>query len=234
VFSASELVHPFDESARRELESLAGFETTVRAYGRVARRGKAGPRRLGPGHRPEVYRLLPPICAAFGLPEPGLYLGEGDVGACPAGRRRAAIILSGDLPDRLAPDEIAAVIAHECGHILLGHVRYRWLARFLEAPFAGGPAGSGPVPAPVRSALIGWSHKSELSADRAAAAYLGNADAITRVMFRLAGQSTDAMLAVRVREIQAWTATAGFARLTSSTMDGTALPVPRCPSRADR
>jgi hypothetical protein len=78
----------------------------------------------------------------------------------------------------------------------------------------------------VRGALQAWSANSELSADRAAAAYLGDADAITRVMFRSAGPSTDPMLAVRVREIQAWTATPGFARLRASIVDDEGLPVP--------
>ena len=74
----------------------------------------------------------------------------------------------------------------------------------------------------------------ELSADRAAALYQGNPDAITRLIFaesRREAQdgeehgarsgrgwtvhsapSTDDLV-VRVREIQAWTATPGFARM---------------------
>ena len=47
-----------------------------------------------------------------------------------------------------------------------------------------------------------------------------------RASIRSAGPSTDPMLAVRVREIQAWTATPGFARLRASTVDDQVLPVP--------
>ncbi len=75
----------------------------------------------------------------------------------------------------------------------------------------------------------------ELSADRAAAVYHGSADPIARVIFAESAEEfrdreeraarTDRHgltvhsgpspedLTVRVREIQAWTATAGFARL---------------------
>ncbi len=58
----------------------------------------------------------------------------------------------------------------------------------------------------------------ELSADRVAALYQGSADAITRVIFSEAVHSgaIDPDPAVRVREIQAWTATTGFARLVTT------------------
>jgi Zn-dependent protease with chaperone function len=54
------------------------------------------------------------------------------------------------------------------------------------------------VSGPLRAALAMWSRKSELSADRAAAAYLGSSDAITRVMFRFAGVRKDSRYAYDV------------------------------------
>jgi hypothetical protein len=61
-------------------------------------------------------------------------------------------------------------------------------------------------------------HAGELSADRVAALYQGSADAITRVIFADAVHSgaIEPDPAVRVREIQAWSATSGFARLVTS------------------
>jgi len=57
----------------------------------------------------------------------------------------------------------------------------------------------------------------ELSADRVAAVHQGSADAITRLIFREADLAHDGLShvdpAVRVREIQAWTATPTFSRL---------------------
>jgi Zn-dependent protease with chaperone function len=232
VFSATDVVHPFDESAKRQVESMTGFRETVAAFMRIDSEREAHNvrlaecLRLGPHQLPEVYRLLPPVCDAFDIPEPELYLATGDAHAHTVGHTRTSIIIFSDLLHHLAPDEIEAVIAHECGHILLRHVLYRSMAQFLDsardigsyASITGLSALLTLASGPIRSALTNWSHKSELSADRAAAAYLGSADAITRVMFRFAGvtvgkPSTDPMLAVRVREIQAWTATPGFGRL---------------------
>lgn len=285
VFSASDVVHPFDESAKRQLESMTGLQATVQAFMKIYSEREAHNfhlsecLRLGPNQLPEIYRLLPPICDAFGIPEPELYLSMGGVNAYTFGHTRTSIIIFSDLLDHLAPDEIEAVIAHECGHILLQHVLYHSMAQFLDAAREIGSYA--PIPGlsslltlasvPVQSALTSWSHKSELSADRAAAAYLGSADAITRVMFRFAGikvdspyvhsvqafadqalewealresrwnrilqwmlskQSTHPMLAVRVREIQAWTATPGFARLAA--VAASARSEPRCPTCAHK
>ena len=285
VFSASDVVHPFDESAKRQLDSMTGLQATVQAFMRVYSEREAHNfhlsecLRLGPNQLPEIYRLLPPICDAFGIAEPELYLAMGDVNAYTFGHTRTSIIIFSGLLDHLAPDEVEAVIAHECGHILLQHVLYHSMAQFLDAARELGAVA--PIPGlstvltlasvPVQSALTTWSHKSELSADRAAAAYLGDADAITRVMFRFAGvkvdspyahsvqafadqalewealresrwnrvlqwmlskQSTHPMLAVRVREIQAWTATPGFARLAAVAAESRRAP--RCPACAHR
>lgn len=73
------------------------------------------------------------------------------------------------------------------------------MAQFLDAareigsfaPIPGLSALLTLASVPVQSALTSWSHKSELSADRAAAAYLGSTEVITRVMFRFAGVRRD-------------------------------------------
>ncbi len=205
VFSASDVVHPFDESAKRQLESMTGLQATVQAFMKVYSEREAHNYhlseclRLGPTQLPEIYRLLPPMCDAFGIPEPELYLSMGEVNAYTLGHTRTSIIIFSGLLDHMAPDEIEAVLAHECGHILLQHVLYHSMAQFLDAAREIGSAA--PIPGlsallslasvPVQSALTSWSQKSELSADRAAAAYMGSADAMTRVLFRYAGVKVD-------------------------------------------
>jgi Zn-dependent protease with chaperone function len=283
VFSASDVTHPFDEAAKRQLESMTGLQATVQAFMKVYSERETHHihlsecLRLGPHQLPEIYRLLPPVCDAFGIPEPELYLSMGDVNAYTFGHTRTSVVIFSGLLDHMAPDEVEAVLAHECGHILLQHVLYHSMAQFLDAareigsvaPIPGLSALLALASVPVQSALTSWSHKSELSADRAAAAYLGDADAITRVMFRFAGlkadspyahsvrafadqalewealresrwnrvlqwmlskQSSHPMLAVRVREIQAWTATPGFASLAA--VAASARAAPRCPGCA--
>lgn len=279
VFSASDVLHPYDESAKRQLDSMTGLQATVQAFMKIYSEREAHNfhlsecLRLGPGQLPEIYRMLPPVCEAFGIAEPELYLALGDVNAYTFGHTRTSIILFSDLLDALHDDEIEAVIAHEAGHILCQHVLYHSMAQFLDAareigsfaPIPGLSALLTLASVPMQSALTTWSHKSELSADRAAAAYLGSTDAITRVMFRFAGvrrdsrfahsvelfanqalewealresrwnrilqwmlskQSTHPMLAVRVREIQAWGATPGFAKLAE--LSAAIRSAPRC------
>jgi uncharacterized protein (DUF1015 family) len=155
-FLTADLVHPFDESARRRLEAVADLS------------GYAG-------------------------------------AAPPVGCADASIIAAAGLLDLLAPDEVEVVRAHERGHLELGHRPYLAL---LDAA----------LPEPARGALAAWARVCELSADRAAAAALGGSDAVIRVLFRLAAVAPGANAAggafeVRVREIQAWTATPAFARL---------------------
>ncbi|MGI5184185.1 M48 family metallopeptidase [Dactylosporangium sp. CA-152071] len=201
TFSASDLLHPADESARRHLESMSGLQNAVKTYHknfseRLIRNGQlAEALRLGPHQLPEIYRLLPPICEAFGIEEPELYLALGPVNAFTTGATRTSITLYSGLLDHLSPDEIEAVIAHECGHILCQHMLFHSMAQFIELTVKVGSAANIPIAStvlsvashPLRMALSNWSRKSELSADRAAAAYMGSADAITRVMFRFAG-----------------------------------------------
>jgi Zn-dependent protease with chaperone function len=195
VFSSGDLVHPFDEAARRRLDAMSELPVAVEP-------DPAG-ERLGPDRRPEVHALLPPICAAFGIAEPDLHLAPG--GDLEPRVTSSSITLAGGLVDGLAQDEIEALLAHACGHVLLGHAPY---GIRLDAPAGGALSAS------ARGALSAWARASELSADRAAAAYQGGADAVTRLLFRLAVADPGARaFAVRVREIQAWTATPAFARL---------------------
>jgi len=279
TFSASDVVHPVDEAAKRHLESMSGLQAAVKAYHKVyserlLRNAQLSEcLQLGPGQLPEIYRLLPPICEAYGIPVPELYLALGPVNAFTTGHTRTSITIYSELLDHLAPDEIEAVLAHECGHILCEHMLYHSMAQVVDLAVTAG--GMADIPfvsmflnlasGPLRMALTSWSRKSELSADRAAAAYMGSAEVITRVMFRFAGVrhgsplthnvelfanqaleyealresrwdrilqwqvgqgSTHPLLAVRVREIQAWATAPAFAKLAELAAGVRAAP--RC------
>jgi len=201
VFDATDFLHPLDLTARQQLERIPLLQKSVKKYlGAVSdRRDRqwllATGVRLGTKQMPNIYRMLPPICDAFGIPEPELYLMRGEANAVTYGHTRTAIVIFNQLLEDLAEDEIQAVLAHECGHILAEHILYRQMARAMVSAGAyGGLLGGALLKAAadiatsqLQSALINWYRKSELTADRAAAGYLRDAEPMQRALFHLCG-----------------------------------------------
>jgi Zn-dependent protease with chaperone function len=199
-FGSTDLLHPLDRSARQQLEVIPLLQPTVKKYLTTAAERKprqallSGALRLGPRQLPDIYRRLPPICEAFGIPEPELFLTRGDANARTIGHDRPAIVIYSRLLEDLADDEIEAILAHECGHILAAHILYRQMAQALiRAAAPGGPGRSlltdvpGLASLQIQDALFNWYRKSELTADRAAVAYLGSAEPMQRALFRVLG-----------------------------------------------
>ncbi len=138
--------------------------------------------------------LFPPICEAFGIPEPELYLTRGSANASATGHTQTAIIIYNELLECLDEDEIQAVLAHECGHILAEHVLYRRMALAIlgageQVGILGGTVGTiaGIATVPLKTALLNWYCKSELTADRAAVTFMGNPEPMQRALFHIIG-----------------------------------------------
>jgi Zn-dependent protease with chaperone function len=199
-FGVADFMHPLDRAARQQLEVIPLLQPTAKKYLTAAAERKprqallSSALRLGPRQLPEIYRKLPPICAAFGISEPELYLMRGDANARAVEHDRTAIVIYNRLLEDLAEDEVEAVLAHECGHISAGHVPYRQMAQALiRAAGPGGPGRSlltevpGLASAQIQAALFNWYRKSELTADRAAVAYLGDVGPMQRALFRAMG-----------------------------------------------
>jgi Zn-dependent protease with chaperone function len=196
-----DILHPLDMTARQQLERVPLLQQAVRTYlGAVADRKLrqallANALRLGPRQLPEIYRILPPICDAFGIAEPELYLTRGDANAYTIGHSHTAIVIQSDLLEDLSEDEVEAVLAHECGHILAEHILYRQMAQAMvhagtSAAMMGSPvvkAVAAIGSAQLQAALFNWYRKSEFTADRAAVAYLGEAEPLQRALFHIIG-----------------------------------------------
>lgn len=215
-----DFIHPDDAAARRELESVAGFDKLTKLYMKLGVEKllqslfMAEKIRLSPTQLPEYYNLLPPVCEKFGIKEPQFYLEMSPIpNAYTVGDNETFLVVTSGLLEYMSRDEQQAVIAHECGHILCRHVFYNTLAMLLiswanNTGFFGEALNSpiilgdilGTLAAPLRLALNYWSRKSELSADRAEVVFMGSSAATVRGLIRLAGGPSAITANVNIEE----------------------------------
>lgn len=101
------------------------------------------------------------------------------------GDTKIYITITSGLVQLLNDEELDAVIAHECGHILCRHVLYYSLAEYV---FKGVDSLGllGKLALPFELALYYWYRKSELSCDRAAA-IVTSPEVVASAMARLSG-----------------------------------------------
>lgn len=191
---ADAFTHPEDKAALENLKSIPLFSSCVQMFMKLVPErtlhglSMAQKIRIGRRQLPEIYKYLPIACDALGIDEPEFYL-EMDPApnAYTQGDQRVFLTVTSGLLEYLQPEEIQAVVAHECGHIACHHVLYHTMADLL---LKIGPSVLGPLAAvamPVKAALFYWSRRSELSADRAAAVVMNGAQPVVNVMIRLAG-----------------------------------------------
>lgn len=192
MINASDFIHPEDAAALRQLESIPGFPALVKKilslgfeelqYGL----NMATAIRLSPTQLPNLYNHLPPICKKLGIQEPELYLQMNPTpNAFTFGDTRIFITITSGLVEMMEGEELDAVIAHECGHIVCHHVLYHSIAQII---FSGAASLGilGHLAMPIQLALLYWSRKSELSCDRCGSV-ITSPEVITRVMARLSG-----------------------------------------------
>lgn len=192
MIKPAEFIHPEDAAALRQLESIPGFPTLVKkimAFGFEQLRyglNMATAIRLSPTQLPELYHHLPPICEKLGIPEPEFYLQmDPTPNAWTFGDTRVFITVTSGLVELLDDDELDAVIAHECGHILCRHVLYHSIAQYiLSGVDALGVLGS--LTIPIQYAILYWYRKSELSCDRCGG-IITSPEVVARSMARLSG-----------------------------------------------
>jgi Zn-dependent protease with chaperone function len=129
----------------------------------------------------------------------------------------------------MTDEEVQAVIAHECGHIVCHHVLYHTIGNALLNGALLIP-GMNTLSIPLQLAFFHWLRCSEFSADRAALAYTEDPDLVARVMMRLAGGTSRIAEEVNLElflkqaeeyeeytDVSKWNKTLEF--LTLSTMD---------------
>lgn len=188
----NDFIHPEDAAALREMENLPGFSAFVKKILAIGIENlqyginMASNIRLSANQLPNIYRHLPPICKKMGIPEPEFYLQMSPIpNAWTSGDTRIYITVTSGLIDMMNDEELDAIIAHECGHILCRHVLYHTVAQWLNSGLANlGILGA--IAIPVQYAMLYWYRKSELSADRAAS-IITSPELVTSTMARLSG-----------------------------------------------
>jgi Zn-dependent protease with chaperone function len=189
--------HPADRAALQTLRAVPGFDDVVRKIIAVLG-GERGVRllfqgnavRTGPTQFPMAYHLGVEVAATFDWPEvPALYVSQTPIfNAGAYGVDHPFIVLHSAALELLNEDELRALIAHEMGHVVSGHALYRTIAEILLNLSLGAlPFLAGVALLPIRLAILEWSRKSELSADRAG--LLGSQDVLAsqQLFMKMAG-----------------------------------------------
>ncbi|WP_458458573.1 M48 family metallopeptidase [Pseudobutyrivibrio sp.] len=188
----SDFIHPEDAAALRQMESIPGFAALVKKILAIGIENlqygvnMASTIRLSERQLPKIYRHLPPICKRLGIPEPEFYLQmDPNPNAWTSGDTRIYIVVTSGLLEMMSDEELNAIIAHECGHILCRHVLYHTVAQWISSGLANlGILGT--LATPVQYALHYWYRKSELSAD-CAASIITSPEVVASTMARLSG-----------------------------------------------
>ena len=190
--SPSDFIHPEDAAALRHLESIPGFASIMRkilALGIEPMKygvNMASSIRLSEQQLPELYRHLPPICRKLGIKEPDFYLQmDPNPNAWTFGDSHIFITVTSGLVEMMDDNELDAVLAHECGHILCHHVLYHSIANTI-LNFSDSLGFLGNLIVPLQYAFWYWQRKSELSCDRASC-IITSPETVASVMARLSG-----------------------------------------------
>ncbi len=195
--SAVSWEHPADRAALQALRAIPGVDDVIRRILAFlgGERGvnllfQGNAVRLGPSQLPKVWAIHQEVCATFDWHEtPELFVTQTPVfNAGAYGIDRPFIVLHTPALEILDESEVRALLAHEMGHVVSGHVHYRTIAAILlKVSLSAFPFLTGMALLPIRLALLEWARKSELSCDRAG--LLGCQDVLAshRLFLKLAG-----------------------------------------------
>ncbi len=187
--------HPADRAALNALRKIPGFDMVLRkVFGMFGERAlllafKANAVKVTENQYPDLHESLLRVCEVLDAEEvPELLVSQKPVvNAGAVGMSKPFIVLNSSLVELLGQDEVEAVIGHEVGHILSGHVLYRTLLVILLSLTVFRYPLAGLAVRPVLFALLEWYRKSELSSDRAGLLAVQDPDASMRSLMHMAG-----------------------------------------------
>jgi Zn-dependent protease with chaperone function len=169
--------HPADRGALVALRKLKGFDNVLKAMSGLFNERAVRLAFLGSAIRVDerqfsrLHALLADVARILDAPEmPEVFVSANPVpNALTVGMNKPFIVISSGLVDLLDDEEMRFVLAHELGHSMSGHAVYQTLLQRLiqlSGVLNTIPMGGLGVRA-IMAALMEWSRKAELSADRA-------------------------------------------------------------------
>jgi Zn-dependent protease with chaperone function len=169
--------HPADRGALVALRKLKGFDSVLKAMSGLFNERAVRLAFLGSAIRVDerqfsrLHALLADAARILDAPElPELYVSANPApNALTIGMNKPFIVVTSGLVDLLDDEEMRFVLAHELGHAMSGHAVYQSLLQRLIAlsgVLNAIPMGGLGIRA-IMAALMEWSRKAELSADRA-------------------------------------------------------------------
>jgi Zn-dependent protease with chaperone function len=169
--------HPADRGALVALRRLKGFDNVLKAMSGLFNERAVRLAFLGSAIRVDerqfsrLHALLADVARILDAPEmPEVFVSANPVpNALTVGMNKPFIVISSGLVDLLDDEEMRFVLAHELGHSMSGHAVYQTLLQRLiqlSGVLNTIPMGGLGVRA-IMAALMEWSRKAELSADRA-------------------------------------------------------------------
>lgn len=187
--------HPADRATLNALRKIPGFDLALRKiFGMFGERAirlafKANAVRVTEKQYPWIHQRMLRVCEVLDVETvPELYVSQTPiVNAGAVGMNEPFIVLNSSMLEVLNRDQVEAVLAHEVGHIMSGHVLYRTLLILLmqltvfRFPLVGIAA------LPLLLALLEWNRKAELSCDRAALLAVQDRDTVLSSLMNLAG-----------------------------------------------
>lgn len=193
--SPDAFTHPLDRKTISVLRKVPGIDFALRkmmeyGYEKILRiNSMADDVKVTPTTCGYIHDMVEQACKCLGITLPDVFINQNPYpNAFTFGDKYPLISIQSGLIELLTEDELYAVIAHEVTHIKCHHVLYHMLANFLvNASSLLGIVGGFIIP--LNLALLEWSRKAELSADRGSLMITNNKDASIKFLMKLAGGS---------------------------------------------
>ena len=192
MLQREDFIHPSDEAALRKLEALPGFPTLVKKILEIGVEqyyygiNTASYIKLSDAQLPQIYNRLVTVAGKIGMDMPEFFLEMNpSPNAYTLGDSKIFVSVTSGLLEYLTEEEVDAVLAHECGHIICRHVLYHMVASYITSGLEMvGLIGN--LAIPLKYALLHWDRMSELSCDRVAA-LVTSPKTVMGMLARLAG-----------------------------------------------